>query len=88
MNLTDMETCYKMFRTEIIQSIVLKENRFGFEPEVTITISKLRDIRIYEIGISYVLVQRELEDSGFKLSYNLSIKGCASRADFNGFFKA
>ncbi|RZB37652.1 MAG: hypothetical protein SRB2_00754 [Desulfobacteraceae bacterium Eth-SRB2] len=53
LNLTDMETCYKMFRTESIQSIVLKENRFGFEPEVTIKISKLRDIRIYEIGISY-----------------------------------
>ena len=53
LNLTDMETCYKMFRTEIIQSIILKENRFGFEPEVTAKISKLKDIRIYEIGISY-----------------------------------
>ena len=53
LNLTDMETCYKMFRTEIIQSIKLKENRFGFEPEVTAKISKLKNIRIYEIGISY-----------------------------------
>ena len=53
LNLTDMETCYKLFRTEIIQSIKLKENRFGFEPEVTAKISKLKDIRIYEIGISY-----------------------------------
>ncbi len=53
LNLTDMETCYKMFRTEIIQSIILKENRFGFEPEITAKISKLKDIRIYEIGISY-----------------------------------
>ena len=53
LNLTDMETCYKMFRTEIIQRIRLKENRFGFEPEVTAKISKLKDIRIYEIGISY-----------------------------------
>ena len=53
LNLTDMETCYKMFRTEIIQSITLKENRFGFEPEVTAKIAKLKDIRIYEIGISY-----------------------------------
>jgi glycosyltransferase involved in cell wall biosynthesis len=53
LNLTDMETCYKMFRTEIIQSIKLEENRFGFEPEVTAKISKLKDIRIYEIGISY-----------------------------------
>jgi len=53
LNLTDMETCYKMFRTEIIQNIKLEENRFGFEPEVTAKISKLKDIRIYEIGISY-----------------------------------
>ena len=53
LNLTDMETCYKLFRTEIIQSIKLEENRFGFEPEVTAKISKLKNIRIYEIGISY-----------------------------------
>jgi len=53
LNLTDMETCYKMFRTEIIQNIRLQENRFGFEPEVTAKISKLKDIRIYEIGVSY-----------------------------------
>jgi len=53
LNLTDMETCYKMFRTEIIQNINLKENRFGFEPEITAKISILKDIRIYEIGISY-----------------------------------
>jgi glycosyltransferase involved in cell wall biosynthesis len=53
LNLTDMETCYKMFRREIIQSISLKENRFGFEPEVTAKISKLPGVRIYEVGISY-----------------------------------
>ena len=53
LNLTDMETCYKMFKTEIIQRIKLQENRFGFEPEVTAKISRLEDIRIYEIGISY-----------------------------------
>ncbi len=53
LNLTDMETCYKLFRTKIIQNIKLQENRFGFEPEVTVKISKLKDIRIYEIGISY-----------------------------------
>jgi hypothetical protein len=51
-NLTDMETCYKMFRTEIIQSIDLKENRFGFEPEVTAKLARKR-ARIYEVGISY-----------------------------------
>ena len=53
LNLTDMETCYKLFRTETIQSIQLKEKRFGFEPEVTAKISRIPNIRIYEVGISY-----------------------------------
>lgn len=53
LNLTDMETCYKLFRTEIIQSLKLKEKRFGFEPEVTAKIAKVNKIRIYEVGISY-----------------------------------
>lgn len=53
LNLTDMETCYKLFRTEIIQSVPLKENRFGFEPEVTAKISRIPNIRLYEVGISY-----------------------------------
>ncbi len=53
LNLTDMETCYKIFRTDIIQNIKLKENRFGFEPEVTAKISRIPNIRIYEEGISY-----------------------------------
>jgi len=53
LNLTDMETCYKLFNTKLIQSIELKEKRFGFEPEVTAAISKIPDIRIYEVGISY-----------------------------------
>ncbi|MCX6290575.1 MAG: glycosyltransferase family 2 protein [Bacteroidetes bacterium] len=53
LNLTDMETCYKLFRTDIIQNIKLKENRFGFEPEVTAKISRVPNIRIYEVGISY-----------------------------------
>ena len=52
LNLSDMETCYKAFRREIIQSVDIRENRFGFEPEVTAKISKL-NIRIYEVGISY-----------------------------------
>lgn len=52
LNLTDMETCYKVFRREIIQSITIEENRFGFEPEITAKISKLK-CRIYEVGISY-----------------------------------
>ncbi len=53
LNLTDMETCYKLFRTDIIQSIKLKEKRFGFEPEVTAKIARVNKIRIYEVGISY-----------------------------------
>ena len=52
LNLTDMETCYKMFRREIIQKIPIKENRFGFEPEITAKVAKLK-VRIYEVGISY-----------------------------------
>ena len=51
-NLTDMETCYKVFRREVIQSIPIEENRFGFEPEITVKVAKRR-LRIYEIGISY-----------------------------------
>ena len=53
LNLTDMETCYKIFKREIIQSIEIKENRFGFEPEITAKIAKIPNIRIYEVGISY-----------------------------------
>jgi glycosyltransferase involved in cell wall biosynthesis len=53
LNLTDMETCYKMFKTDLIQNIKLKENRFGFEPEITAKIAKISKIRIYEVGISY-----------------------------------
>jgi hypothetical protein len=53
LNLTDMETCYKVFRSEIIKNINLVEKRFGFEPEVTAKISRIKGIRIYEVGISY-----------------------------------
>ena len=53
LNITDMETCYKLFRRDIIQRIVLREKRFGFEPEVTNKIARIPDIRIYEVGVSY-----------------------------------
>jgi glycosyltransferase involved in cell wall biosynthesis len=53
LNLTDMETCYKLFKAEYIQQLHLTENRFGFEPEVTAKISRIPNIRIYEVGISY-----------------------------------
>jgi glycosyltransferase involved in cell wall biosynthesis len=53
LNLTDMETCYKMFKSDIIKNIQLQENRFGFEPEVTAKVARIKNIRIYEVGISY-----------------------------------
>jgi glycosyltransferase involved in cell wall biosynthesis len=53
LNITDMETCYKLFRKEVIQSVSLVERRFGFEPEITAKISRISGIRIYEVGISY-----------------------------------
>jgi glycosyltransferase involved in cell wall biosynthesis len=52
MNMTDMETCYKVFRREILQSIPIEEDRFGFEPEITVKVAKRR-LRVYEVGISY-----------------------------------
>ena len=53
LNLTDMETCYKLFRRDIIQGLKLEEKRFGFEPEVTAKVSRVPNVRIYEVGISY-----------------------------------
>lgn len=53
MNFSDMETCYKMFRREVLQGLKLREKRFGFEPEVTAKISKIKGLRVYEVGISY-----------------------------------
>ncbi|MEM6552695.1 MAG: glycosyltransferase family 2 protein [Planctomycetota bacterium] len=53
LNLTDMETCYKVFKRELIQGVSLKEDRFGFEPEVTAKLARLPGVRIYEVGISY-----------------------------------
>ena len=53
LNLSDMETCYKLFRSDVIKQIKLKENRFGLEPEVTAKVSRIKGVRIYEVGISY-----------------------------------
>ncbi|MEY3051109.1 MAG: hypothetical protein RLY31_894 [Bacteroidota bacterium] len=53
LNLTDMETCYKLIRSDILKGIALRENRFGFEPEVTAKIARIKGARIYEVGISY-----------------------------------
>ena len=52
LNLTDMETCYKVFRTDVLRQVHIRENRFGFEPEITAKVSKL-GVPIYEVGISY-----------------------------------
>ena len=65
LNLTDMETCYKVFRREVIQSITIEEHRFGFEPEITAKISKL-GCRIYEVGISY---QGRTYEEGKKINW-------------------
>jgi glycosyltransferase involved in cell wall biosynthesis len=82
-NLTDMETCYKMFRREIIQAVNIEENRFGFEPEITAKIARM-DCRIYEVGISYYgRTYKEGKKIGWRdgfraiyciLKYNLSKK--------------
>ena len=53
LNLTDMETCYKLFRRDIMQGLRLEEKRFGFEPEVTLKMARVPNVRIYEVGISY-----------------------------------
>jgi glycosyltransferase involved in cell wall biosynthesis len=53
LNLSDMETCYKMFRAPVIKSIAIRENRFGLEPEITFKLSRIKELRIYEVGISY-----------------------------------
>ena len=53
LNMTDMETCYKLIKTEMARSLILKEKRFGFEPEVTSKIARFKGVRVYEVGISY-----------------------------------
>jgi glycosyltransferase involved in cell wall biosynthesis len=71
LNLTDMETCYKLFRTDVIKSINLKEKRFGFEPEVTQKIARIKGIRIYEVGISYY---GRTYDEGKKIGWKDGVK--------------
>ncbi len=84
LNLTDMETCYKLFRTDIIQKIKLKENRFGFEPEVTSKISRIKYIRIYEVGISYY--GRTYEE-GKKISWKDGFRAIYCILKYNVFCK-
>jgi glycosyltransferase involved in cell wall biosynthesis len=84
LNLTDMETCYKLFNTKMIQSLHLKEKRFGFEPEITAKISRIPGVRIYEVGISYY--GRTYEEGkkigwrdGFRAMYSIVKYGLFSR---------
>ena len=84
LNLTDMETCYKLFDTKMVQSLDLKENRFGFEPEVTAKISRVPKIRIYEIGISYY--GRTFED-GKKIGWRDGFRAIYCILKYNIFSK-
>ena len=84
LNLTDMETCYKLFNTKTLQGIQLKENRFGFEPEVTAKISRIPKIRIYEVGISYY--GRTYED-GKKIGWKDGVRAIYCILKYNIFSK-
>jgi len=84
LNLTDMETCYKMFNTKILQSLNLKEKRFGFEPEVTAKVSRVQGIRIYEVGISYY--GRTFQE-GKKINWKDGFRAIYCILKYNLFFK-
>jgi len=71
LNLSDMETCYKIFKTEIIQDLTISENRFGFEPEITIKLSRIPDIVIYEVSISY---SGRTYDEGKKINWKDGVR--------------
>jgi glycosyltransferase involved in cell wall biosynthesis len=83
LNLTDMETCYKAFRTEIIQSIPIRERRFGFEPEITAKIAR-RGCRIYEVGISYY---GRTYDEGKKIGWKDGVQAILCIVKYNLFRK-
>jgi hypothetical protein len=82
-NLTDMETCYKAFRREIIQSIEIEENRFGFEPEITAKLSRL-GCRIYEVGISYY---GRTYDEGKKIGWKDGVRAIYAILKYNLFVR-
>lgn len=84
LNLTDMETCYKLFRADVLKSLNLKEKKFGFEPEVTAKVSRVPDIRIYEVGISYY--GRTYED-GKKIGWKDGLRAIFSILKYNIFSK-
>lgn len=84
LNLTDMETCYKVFEAKTIKSIYLQERRFGFEPEVTAKIARVPNIRIYEVGISYY--GRTYEE-GKKIGWQDGVRAIYSIIKYNVFSK-
>ena len=84
LNLSDMETCYKLFRSEIIKNVNLKEKRFGFEPEVTAKISRISKIKIYEVGISYY---GRTYDEGKKISWKDGFRAIYCILKYNVFSK-
>lgn len=84
LNLTDMETCYKLFRAEIIHKIKIRENRFGFEPEITAKISRIPGIRIYEVGISYY---GRTFSEGKKINWIDGLKAIFCILKYNLFFR-
>jgi glycosyltransferase involved in cell wall biosynthesis len=84
LNLTDMETCYKLFDTKVIQSIKLTEKRFGFEPEITQKIARIPKIRIYEVGISYY---GRTYDDGKKIGWKDGVRAIYCILKY-GLFKA
>lgn len=84
LNLTDMETCYKVFKAEYLKKIYFKENRFGFEPEVTAKISRFPKIRIYEVGISYY---GRTYDEGKKISWKDGFRAIWCILKYNIFSK-
>ena len=80
LNLTDMETCYKLFNTKVIQGLNLQEKRFGFEPEVTAKIAKIPKVRIYEVGISYY---GRTYDEGKKIGWRDGVRAIYCIVKFN-----
>ena len=86
LNLTDMETCYKVFRKEVLNQIRIEENRFGIEPEITAKISKIRPrLRIYEVGISYY---GRTYDEGKKITYKDGFRAIYAIIKYNLFYKS
>jgi len=84
LNLTDMESCYKLFKKEVIQSIKPEEDRFGFEPEITAKIARIPNIRIYEVGISYY---GRTYKEGKKIGWRDGLRAIYSVFRYNSFFK-